>query len=89
MDIFEFVSSYKNHPVLFVGTGLSLRYLNNSFNWEGLLKYVAIDLYGTDEKFYDMKNKVHKTHDGSYDLMQLAQLLVMCAEKTGGFNLVN
>ena len=64
MDIFEFVSSYKNHPVLFVGTGLSLRYLNNSFNWEGLLKYVAIDLYGTDEKFYDMKNKVHKTHDG-------------------------
>ena len=63
MDIFEFVSSYKNHPVLFVGTGLSLRYLNNSFNWEGLLKYVAIDLYGTDEKFYDMKNKVHKTHD--------------------------
>ena len=64
MDIFEFVSSYKNHPVLFVGTGLSLRYLNNSFNWEGLLKYVSIDLYGTDEKFYDMKNKVHKTHDG-------------------------
>ena len=64
MDIFEFVSSYKNHPVLFVGTGLSLRYLNNSFNWEGLLKYVAIDLYGTDEQLYDMKNKVHKTYDG-------------------------
>lgn len=27
MDIQEFVSKYKNHPVLFVGTGFSLRYL--------------------------------------------------------------
>lgn len=95
MDIFEFVSSYKNHPVLFVGTGLSLRYLNNSFNWEGLLKYVAIDLYGTDEKFYDMKNKVHKTHDGSYDLMQLAQLLelefneLVAKDRDGKFKDIN
>ncbi len=95
MDIFEFVSSYKNHPVLFVGTGLSLRYLNNSFNWEGLLKHVVIDLYGTDERFYDMKNKVHKTHDGSYDLMQLAQLLevefneLVAKDRDGKFKEIN
>lgn len=27
MNIQEFISNYHNHPVLFVGTGLSLRYL--------------------------------------------------------------
>lgn len=75
MDIFEFVSGYKNHPVLFIGTGLSLRYLENSFTWEGLLKYIAIELYGSDEKFYDLKSTVYNAHDGSHNLMKLAEIL--------------
>lgn len=75
MDIFEFVSSYKNHPVLFVGTGLSLRYLENSFTWEGLLKHITVELYGSDEKFYDLKSTVYNQHDGSHDLMKLAEIL--------------
>ena len=33
MNIQEFISNYHNHPVLFVGTGLSLRYLENSYSW--------------------------------------------------------
>lgn len=75
MDIFEFVSGYKNHPVLFIGTGLSLRYLRNSFTWEGLLKYISIELYGSDEKFYDLKSNVYNAHDGFYNLMELAEIL--------------
>lgn len=27
MNINDFISNYRNHPVLFVGTGISLRYL--------------------------------------------------------------
>ncbi len=38
MDIREFISKYRNHPVLFIGTGFSLRYLSNSYTWDGLLK---------------------------------------------------
>ena len=40
MNIQEFISNYHNHPVLFVGTGLSLRYLENSYSWDSLLKKV-------------------------------------------------
>ena len=33
LNIDEFVMQFKNHPVLFVGTGLSMRYLKNSYSW--------------------------------------------------------
>ena len=55
MDISTFISSFKNHPVLFVGTGMSLRYLENSYTWEGLLEYIAHELFGNDEKYLDIK----------------------------------
>ena len=38
MKIEQFVKKYENHPVLFAGTGISLRYLKNSYSWESLLK---------------------------------------------------
>jgi hypothetical protein len=40
MKINEFVKQFTNHPVLFVGTGVSLRYLQNSFTWDGLVSRV-------------------------------------------------
>ncbi|MDI8029051.1 SIR2 family protein, partial [Salmonella enterica subsp. enterica serovar Kentucky] len=55
MEIQEFVSHYKNHPVLFIGTGFSLRYLENSFSWDGLLLSVAMELTGNAEFYYDLK----------------------------------
>ncbi|QRO14413.1 hypothetical protein I6J32_06265 [Moraxella osloensis] len=45
MKIEEFLRAYENHPVLFVGTGISLRYLRNSYTWDGLLKKISADLY--------------------------------------------
>lgn len=95
MDIFEFVSGYKNHPVLFIGTGLSLRYLRNSFTWEGLLKYISIELYGSDEKFYDLKSTVYNAHDGSHNLMELAEILekefneIAQSDRNGKFSAIN
>ena len=44
MNIQEFISKFHNHPVLFIGSGLSLRYLQNSYNWDGLLKKIAGEL---------------------------------------------
>ena len=51
MNIQEFISNYHNHPVLFVGTGLSLRYLENSYSWDSLLKKVASE-FNPDPKYY-------------------------------------
>ena len=45
MDIKDYISNFTNHPVLFVGTGISLRYLKNSFTWDSLLErisYIAV-----------------------------------------------
>lgn len=55
MRIDEFVSRFNNHPVLFIGTGVSLRYLEDTFTWDGLLEYISRELKGNDEYYYDLK----------------------------------
>ncbi len=76
MEIKNFVKGYKNHPILFVGTGFSLRYLNNSFTWDGLLKKVAED-YASKEKYYDIKSEClrnpHVVND--YNFEKIGSLL--------------
>lgn len=57
MNIQEFVGKFKNHPILFIGTGLSLRYLSNAYNWEDLLKKIAIELDSNEEYFLDVKSE--------------------------------
>lgn len=73
MDIVEFVSNYKNHPVLFVGTGLSLRYLNHSFTWDSLLKKIALDLSDSPEYYLDLKSSFEI--DGKYEFDKIASKL--------------
>ncbi|MGL5124147.1 MAG: hypothetical protein ACRC6K_08385 [Fusobacteriaceae bacterium] len=58
MKIDEFISQYKNHPILFIGTGFSLRYLINSFTWNNLLENLAIEMHGNNEKYLDIKYNV-------------------------------
>lgn len=67
MNIKDFISGYKNHPILFVGAGLSLRYLVNSYTWENLLKKVIEDLTGNDEIFYTLKSECLTNGDYQYD----------------------
>lgn len=69
MEIQEFVSQYKNHPVLFIGTGFSLRYLQNSFSWDGLLMKVAVDLTGNPEFYYDLKAESIEGDEYRYDTL--------------------
>lgn len=54
MDIKEFFANYKNHPILFIGSGFSLRYLENSYNWPNLIKKIAIDLFENHEPYHDL-----------------------------------
>lgn len=55
MDITEFIGKYKNHPVLFIGSGFSFRYLKNTYTWDGLLSKISEDLYENDEPYLDIK----------------------------------
>src|SRR5690606_7511148 len=70
MNIKEFVGKFKNHPVLFVGTGLSLRYLNNAYNWDGILKTICNKVYNDDEKYLDLKAK-YIIDNGVFDFPQI------------------
>src|SRR5699024_6668383 len=69
MNIKEFISNYKNHPILFIGTGFSLRYLKKSYNWDDLLKKISFDLNGNDEDYYDIKASSQINGEFKYDLI--------------------
>jgi len=61
IDVKNFINNYKNYPVLFVGTGISKRYLKNSYSWEELLKKIALD-FRNEEYFLDLKAKYKKDY---------------------------
>ncbi len=93
MNIREFVNGYKNYPILFVGAGLSLRYLTNSYTWENLLKRVMVDLTGNDEEFYTLKSQCFINSEYKYDV--LASLIekefneALTKERDGKFKYIN
>ena len=57
MDIKNFIANFHNHPVLFIGSGFSFRYLENTYTWNALLSKICEDLWGNDEKYLDIKAK--------------------------------
>ena len=56
LKIQDFIKQYDNYPILFVGAGLSLRYLENSYSWDGLLARIANDIYGNTERYLKIKS---------------------------------
>lgn len=93
MDIRRFIEQYRNHPVLFVGAGVSLRYLNNSYTWDGLLKNIAIELTGNGEFYLDIKSQCQV--GGKYDFTRVASKLekafnqALSEDRHGKFKAVN
>ena len=57
MDIYEFVKGFKTHPVLFIGSGFSKRYLGLE-NWEELLKKFIFDISDDEFKYEMYANKI-------------------------------
>jgi len=93
MRIEEFISNYKNHPVLFIGTGIGLRYLKNSYTWNGLLKKIAFDLTNNEEFYLDLKSKCFE--NDSYKYEKIATLLeeefniLLSKDRNGKFKEIN
>lgn len=93
MNIKEFISNYKNHPILFIGTGISLRYLKSSYTWDALLRKIATDLSGDEEYFLDLKSACEE--NGKYRYDKIATLLddkftkTLLTDRNGKFKAVN
>ncbi|SGZ17472.1 SIR2 family protein [Moritella viscosa] len=69
MNVKDFISNFSNHPVLFVGAGLSLRYLNNAFTWDGLLAKISLDLTDSVDFYFDTKSECMVDGKFKYELI--------------------
>lgn len=69
MQLSEFFLGMRNHPILFLGTGFSLRYLKKSFTWYDLLKKISDDLYGDPRKFLDLVDSCYINGKSSLELV--------------------
>lgn len=95
MDITSFIEQFKNHPILFVGTGVSLRYVEESYTWSNLLAKVAFALSGNEEFYFDLKHK--HTTNGKVNFLTLAseletifnEKLATPEERNGSFKEIN
>lgn len=94
MDIKEFVANYKNHPILFIGTGFSLRYLSNSYTWDDLLSKIMFELTGNKEVYLDIKSNAQNA-DGTFCYEKIATFVenafneALSNDRNGKFKEVN
>ena len=93
MKIDKFIGRFNNHPVLFIGTGMSLRYLDNTYTWDHLLKFISDKLTQNPEDYYDIKAKYHENGEFAYDkvashLEEVFEEIVQ-RERHGEFSVIN
>jgi len=89
MHIQDFINRFTNHPVLFIGTGMSLRYLETSYTWDGLLFKISQEIYGREETYYDIKSR-YSLGNGQFDYQGIAEELEIdfnefCAKDNTGY----
>ena len=95
MNIKDFISNFRNHPVLFVGTGISLRYLNNSYTWDNLLKHISFEMTGENEHYLDIKSNHYVNSAYAFDEIaadlekQFNAYLQLPEQRNGKFKEIN
>lgn len=94
MEIKDFVSRFNSHPVLFIGTGISLRYLNNSFTWDSVLEKISNIVYQNEEYYLDIKAR-YPLNNGGFDYPKIATVIEkvfnekLQNERNGDFSYIN
>lgn len=93
MDVKSYVERFTNHPILFIGTGFSMRYIKNSFSWDKLLEHIANELKGDENYYLDLKYK-YQNYD-QYNYPMIATSIerefdkILMEEKPQKFNSIN
>lgn len=89
MKIQEFINQYINHPILFMGTGISLRYYEDSYTWEQLLSKLSYELHGDEEVYLNLK------YEYNNDFPKIASILdkefdeFLKQDRDGKFKFIN
>ncbi len=65
------VENFNTTPILFIGSGISRRYLNTP-DWKGLLEKIAIDLKNDDFAYAYYENEIKNLDNKVGDLPKLA-----------------
>ena len=94
MELKEFIGGYTNHPVLFIGSGFSFRYLKKSYTWDALLGKICEDLWGSDEQYLDIKASLMQP-DGYCPMDKIASIIEhqfnekLAKDRNGSFKNIN
>ena len=89
MKVNEFISQYKNHPIVFMGAGMTQRYYKNAYNWDQLLSKLCYDLTEDEERYLNLK------YENKNDLPLIASVLeneydiVLKKDRNGKFKHIN
>lgn len=70
MNIKDFVANFTNYPILFLGSGFSQRYLQNSYSWSNLLLKASQYITDSDREFLKYRN--NHTKDNGYNYEDVA-----------------
>ena len=89
MKVSEFINQYKNHPIIFMGAGMTQRYYEGAYNWNQLLSKLCFDLTEDEEKYLNLK------YESENDLPSIAFILekmydeLLKADRNGKFKNIN
>lgn len=93
MKVKEFIAQFENHPIMFIGTGISLRYLKNSYTWDSLLRTISFDLKGNNEYYLDIISSCYENSKYRFDkiasLLELEFNSCLKSDRNGKFKDVN
>ncbi|EJD6038259.1 SIR2 family protein [Morganella morganii] len=62
----ETIFNFKNYPIVFVGSGISKRYLKNFPKWDGLLEEYWAKITDNSNNFYNYLNRLKKEYQENY-----------------------
>ena len=94
MKLSEFMGSYVNHPVVFVGAGFSRRYLTGTYSWPELLKKIVYELKGSYDFYFDSAGR-NANSLGEVDLPKVASEIeiefnrLLESDRNGKFKSIN
>ncbi|ELY3739594.1 SIR2 family protein, partial [Cronobacter sakazakii] len=94
MKLSEFMGSYVNHPVVFVGAGFSRRYLTGTYSWPELLKKIVYEMKGSYDFYFDSAGR-NANSLGEVDLPKVASEIeiefnrLLESDRNGKFKSIN
>lgn len=89
MKVNEFINQFKNHPIIFMGAGMTQRYYENAYNWDQLLSKLCFDLFGEEETYLNIKYDEKKNYPVIASKIEEEYDKVLKRDRNGKFKHIN